>query len=107
MADSVGWNDGFFSMTQRTVSGAEVTPLESPLSDYLGVTSGLLVVHVTAHSAAARAGLKAGDVISSIDGAPATSVAQFRRLTRGKSAKGLVLMRNHVRTEVQFTPDDD
>jgi hypothetical protein len=29
--DSGVWNDAFFSTTQRTVSGAEVTPLESPL----------------------------------------------------------------------------
>jgi S1-C subfamily serine protease len=106
LGDSGAWNDLSFATNQRSVSGAEMTPLEAPLTEYLGVSGGLLIVHVTPHSAAARAGLKAGDVISTIDGAPATSVAQFRKLTRGKGRTGLVLMRNHVRTEVQLTPDD-
>jgi serine protease Do len=48
--------------------GAHVEPLGDQLADYFGVKSGVLVMSVTADSPAAKAGLKAGDVITAIDG---------------------------------------
>src|SRR2546425_11662148 len=48
--------------------GITVNELTSQLADHFGVRDGLLVTSVTEGSAASRAGLKAGDVITSING---------------------------------------
>lgn len=48
--------------------GASVQPLGDQLATYFGVKDGVLVSDVAADSAAAKAGLKAGDVITAIDG---------------------------------------
>jgi serine protease Do len=48
--------------------GISVNELTSQLADHFGVRDGLLVTSVTEGSAASRAGLKAGDVITSVDG---------------------------------------
>lgn len=48
--------------------GVTVTELTSQLGDYFGTRDGLLVTSVVDGSSAARAGLKAGDVITSING---------------------------------------
>ena len=44
-------------------------PLSEQLRTYFGVSEGVLVSDVVADSAAAEAGLRAGDVITQIDGA--------------------------------------
>jgi len=48
--------------------GVSVDALTDQLAQYFGVKDGLLVTSVTDGSAASRAGLKAGDVITSING---------------------------------------
>src|SRR5437762_2166062 len=48
--------------------GVTVEQLTGQLADYFGAKQGLLVTSVTEDSAASRAGLKAGDVITSVDG---------------------------------------
>jgi len=48
--------------------GVAVDELTGQLAEYFGVKEGLLVTSVTDGSAASRAGLKAGDVIRSING---------------------------------------
>jgi serine protease Do len=53
--------------------GVDVDPLTSQLAQYFGAKDGLLVRSVAEGSAAARAGLRAGDVIASIDGHPVRS----------------------------------
>ena len=64
-------------MTGRLgVSAQDLTP---QLAEYFGVKDGVLVSAVTVDSVAAKAGLKAGDVITAIDGAPVGSVADVRR----------------------------
>jgi serine protease Do len=52
----------------RTRMGAQLSPLSDQLAEYFGAKSGVLVSSVEADSAAAKAGLKAGDVITSING---------------------------------------
>ena len=49
--------------------GADVNPVRAQLADYFGVTrgTGLLVENVDGDSPAARAGLKAGDVIVKVN----------------------------------------
>jgi serine protease Do len=48
--------------------GITVEQLTTQLADYFGAREGLLVTSVADGSAASRAGLKAGDVITSLDG---------------------------------------
>jgi len=48
--------------------GISIESLDDQLAGYFGVKEGVLVKSVQADSAAARAGLKAGDVITAIDG---------------------------------------
>jgi serine protease Do len=48
--------------------GVTVDPLTDQLAQYFGAKDGVLVTSVADGSAASRAGLKAGDVIASIDG---------------------------------------
>lgn len=53
----------------RARLGVQVQPLTGQLAEYFGATDGgVLVSAVTADSAAERAGLRAGDVIVSVDG---------------------------------------
>jgi serine protease Do len=49
--------------------GVTVEELTGQLADYFGAKDGVLITSVTDSSPAARAGLKAGDVITSINGA--------------------------------------
>ena len=55
--------------------GADVNPVRTQLADYFGVRSGtgLLVESVDDQSPAARAGLKAGDVVVKVESQPMTS----------------------------------
>ena len=53
--------------------GVSVEELTDQLAKYFGAPDGVLVTAVTDGSAAAKAGLKAGDVITSIDGHRVTS----------------------------------
>lgn len=48
--------------------GVQVQPLNEQLGEYFGAKDGVLVSSVTADSPAARAGLKAGDVITKVNG---------------------------------------
>ena len=58
------------------ITAQDLTP---QLADYFGVKDGVLVTSVTDGSIAAKAGLKAGDVITAIDGAAVDSVSDVRR----------------------------
>jgi S1-C subfamily serine protease len=65
----------------RGSSGLGITTSElSPqLAEYFGTKDGVLVTTVTAESAAAKAGLKAGDVVTSLNGTSVESAAALRR----------------------------
>ena len=64
-----GVGRGIFRISSRSI-GARLTPLTDQLGEYFGVSDGqgLLVTSVGKDSAAAKGGLKAGDVIVEIDG---------------------------------------
>lgn len=79
----------FFTRTSRL--GAAVESLNGQLARYFGVKQGVLVTSVADDSSAAKAGLKAGDVITAIDGNavddPSDVARELRRLEGGASVK--------------------
>lgn len=86
---------------ERGRLGVTVLELEPDLASYFGVKDGVLVSTVTPDSPAAKAGIKAGDVITTVNDKPVTSadelIAQLREkdgdvtigVTRDKKAIGL------------------
>jgi serine protease Do len=56
------------SVPNRGRLGVNVQPVSGDLAGYFGVKSGVLVASVTPDSPAAKAGLKAGDVITAVNG---------------------------------------
>jgi serine protease Do len=59
--------------------GVSVQGLTPELAEYFGVKEGVLVTSVTKESAASKAGVKAGDVITSVDGKPVDDAGELRR----------------------------
>jgi serine protease Do len=84
LRDSLPFNFNFDvqgAMSGRRL-GVDVDPLTDQLAQYFGVKDGVLVRSVTDGSAASRAGLKAGDVITSVDGQPVRSREDLVRALR-------------------------
>jgi serine protease Do len=69
------------TFTWRSGNGLGITvgDLSDQLAGYFGVKDGVLVTSVTDDSAAARAGIKAGDVITSFNGTDVTQPGDLRR----------------------------
>jgi serine protease Do len=63
--------------------GVQVQNLNEQLAGYFGVKHGALVASVGRDSAAAKAGLKAGDVITSVNGTVVENTGDLRRALRG------------------------
>ena len=62
-----------------TTLGVTTNSLSDQLQEYFGTKGGLLVTSVTEDSAAAAAGVKAGDVIVSVNGQPVDDPFELRR----------------------------
>lgn len=62
--------------------GVQVQTLNEQLAEYFGVKHGALVASVGKDSAAAKAGLRAGDVITSLNGITVDSPSDVRRALR-------------------------
>lgn len=66
--------DGLPAMPMRGRLGVQVESMTDQLAEYFGAKDGgVLVSSVTAESAAAKAGVKAGDVITKVNGAAVTN----------------------------------
>jgi serine protease Do len=63
--------------------GVTITELQPQLADYFGAKEGVLVTSVRTDSVASRAGLKAGDVITSLNGSTVRTGAELRERTAG------------------------
>lgn len=73
------FDEGSFAFGRpRSRLGVEVDGVDDQLASYFGVEGGLLVRHVAENSPAAKAGLKAGDVITAIAGKPVTEPEELR-----------------------------
>jgi serine protease Do len=72
--------------------GVNVQPLTPDLASYFGVKSGVLVASVNPDSPAAKAGVKAGDVMTAVDGKPVSSAADITgAMGDASTAKDLTL----------------
>lgn len=70
---------GGFRFANRNRLGVTVEALDDQLAEYFGVKEGLLVKSVSAESAAQKAGIKAGDVITAINGSRVYDTSDLNR----------------------------
>lgn len=75
------------SFSSRGRLGVTVEPLSSQLAAYFGAKDGVLVTSVSDGSAAARGGLRAGDVITSVNGEPVHATDDLMRQLRRASGE--------------------
>lgn len=85
---------------RSAVAGAEMSNIDPPLTDYLGVASGLLVLRIAPQSPAERAGLKAGDVVVGVAGSPAPTIAALRAAFAAVRPTRVSIMRNRAPIEI-------
>jgi serine protease Do len=71
------WN--FDGLVGRSRLGISIESLSPQLADYFGTKDGVLVSSVSDDSAAAKAGIKAGDVITSFNGSAVGDPQELRR----------------------------
>ena len=96
-----------YSSNSRQI-GVSAVSLSKQLADYFGAgDGGILINSVRENSPAAKAGLKAGDVIIEIDGVKVGDVPDLPR-TFGAKTEGdfnLTIIRNKNRQNVRVTPE--
>jgi serine protease Do len=96
-------------MWRSTVLGFEGESLNGQLAQYFGVNEGVLVRSVNKGSAADKAGLKAGDVITRVDDAKVETpgdIVNHLRSMHGKQV-AVALMRDRKEMTLNVTVDDD
>jgi serine protease Do len=90
------------SVSQAGVRADSLTP---QLRDFFGVKAGegVLVASVDENSAAAKAGLQAGDVVTAVDGRSVSSPSAFNREMRSRTtAATLKVVRNKQEREIRI-----
>ena len=104
-----GGKDGNFVWGSTRQIGVGVSSFTKQLGEYFGVSDGkgILINNVTENSPAAKAGLKAGDVIVEVEGKAVNSTME---LIRGIAEKKegevtLTILRNRNRQTVKVTPE--
>jgi serine protease Do len=103
-----GDRDFTFNFRSGRQIGVSLTPLTKQLADHFGVAGGSMISDVRENSPAAKAGLKAGDIITEIDG---KAVVGDGDLIRGMGEKKegevtLTIVRNGSRQTVKVTPEE-
>lgn len=83
--------------------GVSVQSLTPELAEYFGVKEGVLVTSVAKESAAAKAGIKAGDVIASVDGKAIDDAGELRRQLRPEDEKDTEVTLGIVRDKKTLT----
>ncbi len=84
--------------------GVELMPLSDQLATYFGTQSGVLVARVEAESAAATAGVKAGDVLIRVNGTSVADVADVvREVRRSEPQLTLTMVRDKKELTLKAT----
>jgi len=90
--------------------GVSTMELTQQLADYFGITGrqGVLVSSVTADGPAAKAGVRAGDVITAIDGEAVDSPGDIARAINRKKEGDvtLTIVRNKSQQTIRVTPSE-
>ena len=97
-----------WSFTNRRQIGVGLTPLTKQLSDHFGVENGALVNTVRENSPAAKAGLKAGDIIVEVDGKAVKGEMDVIRAL-GEKKEGdvtVTYVRDRNRRSVTISPEE-
>lgn len=104
----IGDGNLVFSMGANRRIGVGTQTLTKQLADYFGAKDGgVLITSVAENTPAARAGLKAGDVITAIDGEKVDSSGDIAR-TINKKQEGeitLTVLRDHSTKTFTLTPE--
>lgn len=99
-----------FTSWRSSTLGVESESLGSQLAEYFGVKEGALVRAVTKGSAAEKAGLKAGDVITKVDGDTVSGPREVATKIRGMGSKKtfpMTIVRDKKEMTVNVTLDED
>ncbi len=98
-----------FSTWRNPVLGVEAESLGPQLAAYFGVKEGVLVRAVTKDTAAEKAGIKAGDVITKVSGSAVTTPNELLSAIHASVSKRtfpIELMRDRHETSVMVTIED-
>jgi len=98
-----------FTTWRSPVLGVEAESLGSQLAAYFGVKDGVLVRSVAKDTAAEKAGIKAGDVITKVDGSTVTTPNELVSAIHSASSKKsfpVDLTRDRHETSVTVTIED-
>jgi len=95
---------------RNPVLGIEAEALKSQLAGFFGVTEGVLVRSVSSGSPAEKAGVKAGDVITNVDGNKVATPTEITRALRSLGEKKtfsltVVREKREMQLSVQREPD--
>lgn len=105
---SSGDGNFVFSLGGNRRIGVSTQSLTKQLADYFGAKDGgLLITSVTDNSPAAKAGLKAGDVITAVDGKKVTSPGDVSRAISKKEdgPVSLTIIRDRNTHTITVTPE--
>ncbi|HUS13344.1 MAG TPA: PDZ domain-containing protein [Pyrinomonadaceae bacterium] len=101
----------FFAFGNSRRIGVSTTQLSKQLADYFGVADGkgVLVTSVADDSPAAKAGVRAGDVITAIDGEKVEGAGDLARAINKKKDGdvSLTIVRNKNQRTITVTPKED
>jgi serine protease Do len=98
-----------YTATRSARLGVEAETLGSQLAVYFGVKEGVLIRSVLDNTAAQKAGIKAGDVITKVDGMAVTTPSELSGAVREASAKKtypVELVRDHKPVTVSVNVED-
>ena len=97
-----------FRFGSRRRIGVGATTLTKQLGDHFGVSGGVMVNEVRADSPAAKAGLKAGDIIVEVDGKEVKSDGDLIRAVNEKKDGDvtLTIVRERNRQTIRLTPEE-
>jgi serine protease Do len=106
-----GPNDGLvYALGNGRRIGVSTMSLSKQLGDYFGVTDGkgVLIESVSEDSPAAKAGLKAGDVITAVDGQPVENAGDLSRAInkRKDGDVTLAVVRDKRQQTIKATPKE-
>src|SRR6202044_3235790 len=98
-----------YTATRSAMLGVEAETLGSQLAVYFGVKDGVLVRSVLDNTPAQKAAIKAGDVVTKVDGMAVTTPSELSAAVRTANAKktyAIELVRDHKPVVVTVNVED-